>query len=316
MVIPPQWSEKQLKAEADRARALFRQERLQEPLKKWTKTFDIYEQQFQQLFGEYGLANPDALNTDHLVDILKHHLDDALRYLTGPPISADDLAVLADTSLSPSVLLKDREAAERVLATLRQAIDPRRFPWLVEGRLPSREEKSAAIIASATLVTAQRVSTDRRNEGKRTQEEAVMTFLKRIGFKEVRSRSITTLPDAPEPGEFCRESLVGSRKADIPVRLYDGRLMSIECKVSNSATNSVKRLNNDAAAKAQKWIEEFGTQQIVPVAVLSGVFKVKNLVQAQNSDLTLFWAHKLPAMRNFIMRTRSSQLRSSRIRRK
>lgn len=304
MVTPPRWNEKHLNSEAAKARILFRQERLQEPLKRWTETFDKYRDHFEQLFDEYGLANPAGLNTTHLIEILKNHLGDALRYLTGPPISADDLKVLADTSLSPGYLARDQKAAERVLDTIRQAIDPRRFPWLVEGRLPKRNEKAAAIIASATLLTAQRVGTDRRTQGKNTQEQTVKDFLRSIGFEEVLCRPITNLSVAPEIGQFCGESLVGSRKADIPVRLHDGRLMPIECKVSNSSTNSVKRINNDAAVKAKIWTKEFGTQQIVPVAVLSGVFKVKNLEQAQNNELTLFWAHKLRDMKNFINRTK------------
>jgi hypothetical protein len=80
--------------------------------------------------------------------------------------------------------------------------------------------------------------------------------------------------------------------------------MPIECKVSNSSTNSVKRLNNDAAVKAGIWLDELGSRQIVPVAVLSGVFKVHNLEQAQERNLTLFWAHKLDDMRSFIQATR------------
>ena len=43
--------------------------------------------------------------------------------------------------------------------------------------------------------------------------------------------------------------------------------MPIECKVSNSATNSIKRLNNDAAVKARIWRGEFGERQVVPSAV-------------------------------------------------
>jgi hypothetical protein len=38
--------------------------------------------------------------------------------------------------------------------------------------------------------------------------------------------------------------------------------------------------------------------------MLSGVFKVSNLFQAQSEGLTLFWAHKLDAMRAFIEATR------------
>jgi len=79
--------------------------------------------------------------------------------------------------------------------------------------------------------------------------------------------------------------------------------MAIECKVSNSATNSVKRLNNDAAAKAERWISQFGKAQVVPVAVLAGVFKVLNLEQAQDLGLTLFWSHDLDKLGAFIEST-------------
>ena len=104
------------------------------------------------------------------------------------------------------------------------------------------------------------------------------------------------MSNAPAPGEFCGESLLGSRKADFVVTLRDSRLVAIECKVSNSSTNSVKRLNNDAAAKAEVWLREFGKRQIVPVAVLSGVYKLHNLQAAQDQGLTLFWAHDLQAL--------------------
>jgi len=74
--------------------------------------------------------------------------------------------------------------------------------------------------------------------------------------------------------------------------------------VSNSAVNSVKRLNNDAAAKAESWVHDFGTKQTVPAAVLSGVYKLHNLMDAQRRGLTLFWAHDLDAMLAWIDQTK------------
>ncbi len=79
--------------------------------------------------------------------------------------------------------------------------------------------------------------------------------------------------------------------------------MAIECKVSNSAVNSVKRLNNDAAAKAEAWLKDFGTVQVVPAAVLSGVYKLHNLIDAQTRGLALFWAHDLGALTRWIALT-------------
>jgi hypothetical protein len=80
--------------------------------------------------------------------------------------------------------------------------------------------------------------------------------------------------------------------------------MALECKVSNSSTNSVKRLNNDAAVKAGVWIDEFGTAQTVPAAVLAGVFKRHNLEQAQERGLAIWWSHDLHQMVTWIEQTR------------
>lgn len=291
--------------EADKSRQLFIDERLKEPLERWISTFAKYEMQFQRLFDEYGVANPSSLTPEQLAAVFRDQLGDALRYLAGPPISADDLKVLADASLAPGVIAANPDQAQRILDTILIAVDPLRFPWIAEDREPTAEERTVAIVASAALITAQRVSTDRRNLGKEAQESAVKAFLTDMGFKKAGTRVINTLADAPEKGEFCGEALVGSRKADIPVRLFDGRLMPIECKVSNSATNSVKRINNDAAVKAGIWHREFGTNQIVPVAMLSGVFKVHNLEQAQSGGLTLFWAHNLARMQEYIESTKT-----------
>lgn len=97
--------------------------------------------------------------------------------------------------------------------------------------------------------------------------------------------------------------MLGSRKADFIVGLMDGRTMAIECKVSSSSVNSIKRLNNDAAVKATVWKREFGTMQVTPVAVLDGVYALTNLVAAQDQGLTIFWAHDLASMTEWIQQT-------------
>ena len=206
--------------------------------------------------------------------------------------------------MSPQKLAGDLGAATRVIDAIVRSADPIRFPWLAESRLPTPVEREFAIMSSALLLTAQRVVTDRRSEGKNQQEDAVKSYLRSIGLVEVPPRSMPNMNNAPAPGEYCGESLVASRKADIVVRLFDGRLLAIECKVSNSSTNSVKRLNNDAAKKAVTWLEELGRVNMVPMAALSGVFKLKNLQQAQDEGLALIWAHRLGPLGEFILSTK------------
>jgi hypothetical protein len=186
-------------------------------------------------------------------------------------------------------------------------LDRGRFPWVREGREEATPaERDAAILASATLIAAQGVATNRRTQGKKAQESRVRSALLAHGFAEVRIAGgrATTIREAPNPGEFCRETVLGTRKADLIVGLWDGRIMPIECKVSNSSINSVKRLNNDAAVKAEVWINDFGERHVVPVAVLSGVYWLPKLVEAQERGLTLYWDHRLGDLTDWIARTR------------
>lgn len=301
-VLPPLWDAERLEADRLQAIALFKQERLQEPLEQYLDEFDAHRGVVEELLeATVDLTDLAAAGTELLTN---RELLRALRYLAGPPISEDDLKVLADARLSPTRVRRDPELVERVISTVLLALDRRRFPWVSEGREPEEAEREAATLASAALMATQRLSTNRRSEGKTAQENAVAEALTFAEFQEVPTRTVRVLSDAPAPGQFCRESLFGSRKADFIIGLGDGRKMPLECKVSNSSTNSVKRLNNDAAVKATRWIEEFGTAQTVPAAVLSGVFKRHNLEAAQGVGLYVFWAHDLSELVDFVVGTR------------
>ncbi len=237
--------------------------------------------------------------------LTQHDLLEAFRYVAGPPLSADDLKTLSEAVLSPTRLRSDPAMVRRIIEVVSIGLDRRRFPWVAEGREPTEEERGAAVLASAALMATSRVGTNRRSQGKEAQEQLVEDALAGMGMNKVSTRPIPTLNLAPTPGEFCRESMLGERKADFVVGLWDHRIMAIECKVSNSSTNSVKRLNNDAAVKAAIWYEHFGTKQIVPSAMLSGVYKIHNLENAQNSGLTLFWAHEVDQLTAWIETTKA-----------
>lgn len=299
----PIWTETELAADAEVSADLFRKERLGATV--WPNHYKDARAKFDLLFQKLGDLNPGAITDATLADAYRSKLGEALRYLSGPPVSDDDLKVIADVeSLSPGVLSKDIHALRKVYGVIERVIDPYRFPWIQKGRAPTPAEREAALVASAVLLAAQRMATERRGEGKEAQEGQVKTYLKSIGFEEVSPETISTIVKGPQAMQFCGECLLGDRKADIVVRLHDTRLMPIECKVSNSATNSVKRLNNDAAVKAGYWLETFGSMQVVPAAVMSGVFKVLNMVQAQERGLSLFWAHDLGKLGDFVQGTR------------
>lgn len=297
-VPAPVWHEEQLEHDRLLAIEVFRRQRMEEPLEAFLEAFDAQRTAVENLLE--ATVDLSQLSDEAVAVLTDPNLLVAVRYLAGPPISTDDLKVVADASLAAGRLREDPAMAQRVIDTVLLGLDRNRFPWVAEDREPSEAEREAAAMASAALIASQRVQTSRRSEAREEQENAVAARLVAYGFVEAPPLTIRTLDDAPDRGQFCHESMFGSRKADLVIRLWDGRAMPAECKVSNSSTNSVKRLNNDAAVKAVRWLEEFGTAQTVPTAVLSGVFKIHNLQQAQDKGLTLFWAHDLDAMVEFI----------------
>jgi XamI restriction endonuclease len=302
MLPPPFWEVQDLTKERFSAQDIFRRERMQEPLEHYLEEFERYQGVVEELLET--TVDLSSLDETAIAVLTDAGLLEAFRYLSGPPISQDDLKVLADTTLSPSRLRTNTEMVKRIIDVISAGLDRRRFPWVAERREPGEAERAAAVLASAALMATVRVGTARRNVGKDRQEDIVQAALLAAGMLVVPNREVNTINQAPKPGEFCRESLLGKRKADFIVGLYDHRIMAIECKVSNSSTNSVKRLNNDAAAKAEVWRDEFGRANVIPTAVLSGVYKTHNLVAAQERGLTLFWAHDIDKMTEWIRRTR------------
>lgn len=267
------------------------------------EAFDEYQGVFEELLE--STVDLTRLAPAALEVLTDDRLMEAFRYLAGPPISLDDLKTVAEaTSYHKKRLEADPDLAKRTVELVLMALDRRRFPWLSEDREPTEAEKAASVVASAALIATRKVGTSRRHEGKKQQEQLLEDALLHARFRKVPTRPIRTLDEAPDAGEFCGESMLGNRKADFVVRLWDRRIMAVECKVSNSATNSVKRLNNDAAVKAEVWRRDFGQRQVVPAAVLSGVYKLHNLVDAQRRGLAIFWAHDLGELVKWIENTR------------
>jgi hypothetical protein len=302
VIVPWAWTSEQLETARLEAIGLFRRERAEEPLEDYLAAFDQYRKHMEGLLNRTAdLAELDASAIEVLTDA---RLLEVFRYLAGPPISQDDLKVLAEApSLAKSRLTSNPGEARRLIDVVRLVLDRRRFAWVVENRAATESERSAAVTASAALMAASRVQTNRRSLGKKQQEGLVAMALQELGLTEVAPRNILNFAQAPAPGEFCGESSFGGRKADIIVRLWDHRVMPIECKVSNSALNSVKRLNNDAAVKAVGWKRDFGLLQVVPVAVLGGVYKLAHLLDAQDRGLSLVWSHDLASLTSWIRKT-------------
>ncbi len=110
---PPRWTDEQLNAGLERARMLFRDERTREPLEAYTRAFDGYRVTVSKLLD--ATSNLSQLSAKAVGVLTDAALLEAFRYLAGPPISKDDLIVLADARLSATRLREDPVMLQRVL---------------------------------------------------------------------------------------------------------------------------------------------------------------------------------------------------------
>lgn len=300
MAQPKQWKRDQLEDDAATARANFRTHRLAEAA-AYRAEFAKYAGHFRTLIPRAGELRSKIIEPAWIASIINDaDAFTALRYLAAPPISDDDLKTLGDiASLAPRTLLSRPQDVAEITNIIGRLLDPCRFPWIGKNRQPTAPELEAAITASAALVASQRIETDRRNTAKAEQEKAVADLFLSLGYKRVPAKSMTLITDAPDPGELCGQAKLGDKQGDIFLRLRDKRLVAIECKVSNSEVNSFKRLMNDSVSKATEWVRALGTNQVVPVAVLRGVYKTENLVSAQ-SNIALVWEHRLDDFKHFV----------------
>src|SRR5215471_7625363 len=302
--LPRRWTEAELECDAAVAKSTFRHERLLEPLDLYNQFFTTFADIFRALIDKLPDITADPVDTELIADLIDgRDAQKAFRYLTAPPISEDDLETLSDATLTPSRLRIDAAGAKRVRDTVLTIIDPHRFPWVAEARQPFNDERERAVIASAALAASSDVGTRRRSTSKEAQEQAVKDLLASLGMKEVKAKEIPILTAAPAPGHFCGETRLAGTRADVVARLKDGRVMAIECKVSNSTVNSYKRLVHDTGGKAAHWYDQLGRAQVIPSAVLSGVYSTANLEDVQeNKGVYLFWQHRLADLAAFVKR--------------
>jgi len=303
------WSDAQIQMDAKLAKDIFRQKRFQEPKERYLKAFEELEQANKKVVALLPQILADPVDPELIASLVQEeHLLTALRYLGAPPISADDLKTMIDSTLAYTHIATNPDRAGMIRDVIRHILDPKRFPWIYENRSPTPTEEAAAILASSVAASAQRTQTARRSDERDAVEGAVKTVLISLRFQQIRSprQGIQTLlgGDAPKPGYFMVGCKVGDHNGDIVAGLYDGRILALECKASNSELNSRKRINKEVAVDAASWIRKFGEQNIVSAAAIQGLFKPKYLIEAQETPVVFFWAHRLQDLELFIENTK------------
>jgi XamI restriction endonuclease len=315
MSAPRFWSQAELVEQAQIALDEFVDRRLAEPEGTYATHFRARRKALVRLFRKLSQVDPNNPSAALVREVIAdEELFAALRYVAGPPVSEDDLGVLVTrdiNGIAKTNLLASNDLPVAILKLICKLSDPFRFPWLTEGRAPTMRELREAVAMTSALHASQSLQTERRGYG-RAVEQRLVSLLVAMGYVQVKGAKSKANPKPGQPvtpafppsgrvtqpshhpvfPNFYGECIVYGRKVDLFIALRSGKMVALEAKDSSSALNGTKRLLNDTAAKAKAYNRAAGTN-VISVALLSGVFKIADLVTAQSSGLHLVWAHDL-----------------------
>jgi hypothetical protein len=289
---PARWSEEDLRKDRDLAEARFILERQGEGPTAFHAAWDLVHPQIERAM----------MMTDNLRDIRAQALLEerglwqTLRYFCAPPVSEEDLWTLVGKKFK-NVPASHADKAAEAFALL---LDSRRAPWLEQGRAPTPQEAELATFSTSLLLAHESFKTGRRGLSSKAQEAEVSEALQAAGVGFDSSRGPITDLDGLARNAFSRERKVAGAKCDLPIRLQDGRLLALECKVSNGPKNSWKRLQREVGGKADTWRREFGTR-VITGALLAGVFDLTCVRRSQDEQgVAIFWQHDLTPLLQFV----------------
>lgn len=220
-----------------------------------------------------------------------------LRRLLSPPLSQDQLQLrcrayskAAEKNGSP-VKAEKADAIEDFILEWR---DPQLTSWLDEGRDPTAAELNATTEAIALLIAAQAALTNKRTLLAAKQEAAVIELLTANGWMQ-KSAPLISQSSHLSAGEFMHKTRFATattpQEVDIACGLGSSIILAMECKVTNDATNSIKRVN-DILKKSAAWQMHWGSF-VKTAALLQGVIAYKDVARLLDAGIEVFWSHRL-----------------------
>lgn len=228
-----------------------------------------------------------------------------LRHLFAPPISQDQLKLL--TPLYPKQSEKKGtrlsiKAAQQFSDAFYLRRDIFLTPWLDTNQSPTRQQIKKILNVVTPMISSQIFNTVRRNRMSDAQELAVEGLLASKGWTKAASKKLDGPADIDVQHYMrktrCRSSETATKEVDIACGVRSNLILAMECKVSNDATNSVKRVS-DVTDKVKSWQETWATF-IKTAALLQGVISYKDVARLLASDVEVFWSHDLDALSDWL----------------
>lgn len=233
----------------------------------------------------------------------KHML--VFRHLLAPPKSQDQFKLLCSEWSKGSEKTgrpQNPEAVRKIADVLRQWMDRGIVPWLAANRDPTEMERELLIERVVSFIAPKQTETQKRNRLSAEQESAVVRLLLGLGWTKLPSVKIDNRAAIPSR-HFMNKTrfataTTSAQEVDIACGFASSYVAAMECKVTNDATNSVKRVN-DVLKKAAAWKAHWGSF-VETAALLQGVIKPEDVQRLTDEGVKVFWSHDLNAFETWV----------------
>lgn len=227
------------------------------------------------------------------------------RHLLAPPKSQDQFKLLCDEwskGSEKSGRPQKPDAVRAVAGVLAQWMDRAIAPWLLVNSEPTDIERELLIERVISFIAPKLTETQKRNRLSAEQENAVVRLLSDLGWTRLPSVTIDTRAAIP-PKHFMNKTRFATatttaQEVDIACGFEGSYVAAMECKVTNDATNSVKRVN-DVLKKAAAWKSHWGSF-VETAALLQGVIKPDDVQRLTDEGVKVFWSHDLEAFASWV----------------
>lgn len=259
----------------------------------------------------------DALRaSNYLIDIPKALIADGshmlvFRHIAAPPVSQDQFALMCpawrkgtEKPVEPGRKKRamPRPQAEAAAAAFMLRRSRPLTPWIDSCRQPLKREVLRLLWSVAPSIANQQLVTLQRTKAANAQESAVTALLSAKGWTRMPSSQLDTRASLPAKHYMHKTryatGTASPQEVDIAIGLGKTVVLAMECKVSNDATNSVKRIN-DVLKKASAWKEHWGNF-VKTAALLQGVIAPKEIERLLDADVEVFWSHDLASFSDWI----------------
>lgn len=231
------------------------------------------------------------------------------RHILAPPLSQDQFALFYPAWKKSTEKQGGPKSKPSSAAAVVTAVQERRVatltPWLGSGRAPTRRELERLFWSVSPLLANQQFSTVQRNRLARIQESSITALLDANGWIKLPSSLLDTKAALPLKHYMHKTRFATAttrpQEVDIALGLKSTVVLAMECKVTNDATNSIKRVN-DILKKSTAWKTHWGSF-VKTAAVLQGVIADKDVMRLLDDGVEVFWSHDLPHFAQWVAKS-------------